>query len=291
MHSMTGYGKGIAVKDGRSVTIELKTVNHRYLDWGVKMPKNFLFLEDSIKKTAAFHISRGHIDLYLTYEQSSAGSTPFCVDDGLAASYMAAAEKLSAETGLENDLTLSALMRAQDIVFRASAEEDETLLCEITLDALNQALENLKAMRKKEGESLHNDIVAKLNNIRLSLDKIVALAPRVVEDYRNKLTARISEALSGVSLDEARLATEVAIFADRCSIDEETTRLAAHIENMKQLLECDEPVGRKLDFLVQELNRETNTIGSKANDYNITAEVLAIKNEIEKIREQAQNVE
>lgn len=291
MQSMTGYGKGVSSGDGKTVTIELKTVNHRYLDLNVKLPKGFLFLEDAVKKRVASKLSRGHVDLYLNYERSAGSCDSFIADVHLAEKYLDAAGKLLAATGLPNDMTLSALLKVPDVVTRSTEPEDEKLLERLTLSALDIALEGLNAMRRAEGSSLKADLASKLDNIEASLNVIVGFAPSVSADYRAKLNARMAEVVPKDKIDEARLATEVALYADRSSIDEEITRLGAHIVNMRRLLDSSEPCGRRLDFLVQEMNRETNTIGSKANELKITAEVLNIKNEIEKIREQAQNVE
>lgn len=291
MYSMTGYGKGTAEKDGKTVVVELKTVNHRFLDCNFKLPRTFLFIEDGIKKLISSNLSRGHVELYLTYEQTSANDGVFDVDLDVANNYLAAAKKLAENTGLDNDVTLSALLKVPDVVVKTQANEDEELLGALTMQALKEALDNLKAMRAKEGLSQKTDISSKLDNIQSSLDKIITFAPLVVEDYRKQLNARIAEVVEPTLVDKQRLATEVALYADRCAIDEEITRLGTHIVNMRALLESDEPVGRKMDFLVQEFNRETNTIGSKANDMRITTEVLAIKNEIEKMREQAANIE
>jgi len=288
---MTGYGKGTAEKDGKTVVVELKTVNHRFLDCNFKLPRTFLFIEDGIKKLISSNLSRGHVELYLTYEQKGANDGVFDVDLDVANNYLAAAKKLAQNTGLDNDITLSALLKVPDVVVKTQANEDEELLGALTMQALKDALDNLKTMRAKEGLSQKADISSKLDNIQLSLDKIITFAPLVVEDYRKQLNARIAEVVEPTLVDKQRLATEVALYADRCAIDEEITRLGTHIVNMRALLESDEPVGRKMDFLVQEFNRETNTIGSKANDMRITTEVLAIKNEIEKMREQAANIE
>lgn len=291
MYSMTGYGKGIAQRNGKTITIELKTVNHRFLDLNLKLPRTFLFVDDTIKKTISSSISRGHLDVYLTYEQTEVQEGAFYADIELANNYLQAVKSLEEGTGLANDITLSQLVKVNDIIQRQQPVEDEELLKELVIQAVNEALANLKAMRQKEGEALKRDISSKLDNIAASLDKIKTYAPLVVEDYRNALNARISEVVNPSLLDMQRVATEVALYADHCSIDEEITRLSTHIVNMHSLLEASEPVGRKMDFLVQEFNRETNTIGSKANDMRITNEVLAIKNEIEKMREQAQNIE
>ncbi len=291
MHSMTGYGKGVSKRDGKTITIEIKTVNHRFLDCNIKLPRNFLFVEDRVKKAVSSAISRGHVDLYLTYEQSSTDEGAYTVDLELANNYLTAVRQLENGTGLANDVTLSTLLRVGDIVTRQQSVEDEDLLAEMTLEASSEALVNLKVMREKEGQSQKADIASKLGTIEACLDRIKEFAPKVVEDYRALLNARIAEVVEPSLVDKQRLATEVALFADHCAIDEEITRLSTHISNMRSLLEATEPVGRKMDFLVQEFNRETNTIGSKANDMRITKEVLAIKNEIEKMREQAANIE
>lgn len=291
MHSMTGYGKGVSKRDGKTITIEIKTVNHRFLDCNIKLPRNFLFVEDRVKKAVSSAISRGHVDLYLTYEQSSTDEGAYTVDLELASNYLAAVRQLENGTGLANDVTLSTLLRVGDIVTRQQSVEDEDLLAEMTLEAASEALVNLKVMREKEGQSQKADIASKLGTIEACLDRIKEFAPKVVEDYRELLNARIAEVVEPSLVDKQRLATEVALYADHCAIDEEITRLSTHISNMRSLLEATEPVGRKMDFLVQEFNRETNTIGSKANDMRITKEVLAIKNEIEKMREQAANIE
>lgn len=291
MHSMTGYGKGVSKRDGKTITIEIKTVNHRFLDCNIKLPRNFLFVEDRVKKAVSSAISRGHVDLYLTYEQSSTDEGAYTVDLELANNYLTAVKQLENGTGLANDVTLSTLLRVGDIVTRQQSVEDEDLLAEMTLEAASEALVNLKVMREKEGQSQKADIASKLGTIEACLDRIKEFAPKVVEDYRELLNARIAEVVEPSLVDKQRLATEVALYADHCAIDEEITRLSTHISNMRSLLEATEPVGRKMDFLVQEFNRETNTIGSKANDMRITKEVLAIKNEIEKMREQAANIE
>lgn len=291
MHSMTGYGKGVSKRNGKTITIEIKTVNHRFLDCNIKLPRNFLFVEDRVKKAVSSAISRGHVDLYLTYEQSSTDEGAYTVDLELANNYLTAVRQLENGTGLANDVTLSTLLRVGDIVTRQQSVEDEDLLAEMTLEAASEALVNLKVMREKEGQSQKADIASKLGTIEACLDRIKEFAPKVVEDYRALLNARIAEVVEPSLVDKQRLATEVALYADHCAIDEEITRLSTHISNMRSLLEATEPVGRKMDFLVQEFNRETNTIGSKANDMRITKEVLAIKNEIEKMREQAANIE
>lgn len=292
MYSMTGYGKGVASELGTTVTVEIKSVNHRYLDLSLKIPRLFLYLEDYVRKTVGKKISRGHLDVYLTYEKANAEEGELCVDVPLAKRYVELANMLKCEFPLiKDDFTLTSLMKSTDVIRREQAADDEELLSRLTAQALNAALQNLVAMRKNEGEKLQADIAEKLNAVERSLNVIKTKAPLVVEKYREELNARIAEVLEPNKIDMQRLATEVALYADHCAVDEETTRLAAHILHVRNLFDLNEPVGRKIEFLVQELNRETNTIGSKANDLAITDEVLKIKNEIEKIREQSANVE
>jgi len=290
---MTGYGKGAASENGATLTVEIKSVNHRFLDYGLKLPRNFLFVEDEIKKRVSEQLSRGHVDIFLTYEKPDGQSIEYVVDNELAASYALAAKTLAKTLkGVKNDFTITDVLRNPDIVKKVQKQEDDgELRRELALSALSDALSSLKEMRKKEGEALKLDILSKLAAIEKSLAAIKELAPTVAKEYAVQLKTRIGEIMDGAQVDEARLATEIALFADHCCIDEEITRLGTHIEHMKTLMEADEPVGRKMDFLVQEFNREANTIGSKANNINITKEVLAIKNEIEKMREQAANIE
>ena len=291
MFSMTGYGKGVATDGKKTITVEMKSVNHRYLDLGLKLPRTFMFVEDEFKKTIEKKLSRGHVDVFLTYEIKESDNGKFTVDSELAKSYLHAVNVLAMETGVPNDFTVTSLAKVPDVIVRETPVEDEDVLKNLAIYALTEALENLSAMRKKEGEALKKDFAVKLDAIENSLGIIKKLAPQVVEEYRSNLNARIAEVVEPSLIDRQRLATEVALYADHCAIDEEITRLSTHIKAMRKHLEADEPVGRKMDFLVQEFLRETNTIGSKANNIEITEQVLAIKNEIEKMREQAQNIE
>lgn len=291
MRSMTGYGKGTASRDGLTVTAEIKTVNHKFFDWSIKMPKGFLFVEDDAKRAVAAEVQRGHVDVYLTVERDAGVADDYAVDGNLALKYVRTAKNLAESTGVQYDVTASSLMKNPDIVSLKAAEIDDETAKSVVLEALGEALIGLVAMREKEGVTQVADISAKLDAIASALGEIASVAPQVVADYRAKLAARIREALGDNLPEESRIATEVALFADKCAIDEEISRLTAHIAAMRAHLKSTAPVGRKLDFLVQEMNREANTIGSKANDLRITERVLAIKNDIEKIREQAQNVE
>ena len=291
MRSMTGYGKGTASSAGLTVTAEIKTVNHKFFDWNMKMPKGFLFVEDDAKKAVAGAVSRGHVDLYLTVEKQTAEAGEYRADAALARMYVDSARQLSETLGVPFDITASSLMKNPDIVTLSETEIDDETVRKVTLEAVSEAVSALVAMREREGAALAADLSEKLASIEASLEEVKKEAPRAVAEYRRKLRARIDEALGQLPLDEARLATEVALFADKCAIDEEISRLGAHIAAMRALISSQGQVGRKLDFLVQEMNRETNTIGSKANDLAITERVLAMKNDIEKIREQAQNAE
>lgn len=291
MRSMTGYGKGAASSAGLTVTAEIKTVNHKFFDWNMKMPKGFLFVEDDAKKAVAGAVSRGHVDLYLTVEKQTAEAGEYRTDAALARMYVDSARQLSETLGVPFDITASSLMKNPDIVTLSETEIDDETVRKVTLEAVSEAVSALVAMREREGAALAADLSEKLASIEASLEEVKKEAPRAVAEYRRKLRARIDEALGQLPLDEARLATEVALFADKCAIDEEISRLGAHIAAMRALISSQGQVGRKLDFLVQEMNRETNTIGSKANDLAITERVLAMKNDIEKIREQAQNAE
>lgn len=291
MRSMTGYGKGTASSAGLTVTAEIKTVNHKFFDWNMKMPKGFLFVEDDAKKAVAGAVSRGHVDLYLTVEKQTAEAGEYRTDAALARMYVDCARQLSETLGVPFDITASSLMKNPDIVTLSETEIDDETVRKVTLEAVSEAVSALVAMREREGAALAADLSEKLASIEASLEEVKKEAPRAVAEYRRKLRARIDEALGQLPLDEARLATEVALFADKCAIDEEISRLGAHIAAMRALIASQGQVGRKLDFLVQEMNRETNTIGSKANDLAITERVLAMKNDIEKIREQAQNAE
>lgn len=291
MISMTGYGKGTAESEGKKITVELKSVNHRFLDLSVKIPKTMNFAEETARKILQQSFSRGHIDVYLTYENNGASDYDLFVNEGLADEYVRTAAYLADKYGIENDFTVSSLMKTTDVITPSEKEQSEQAVAALIKDALEVAVEKLQEMRAKEGFALKNDLIEKADSVGVLLELVKQRAPEVVKNYRAKIEERITEALAGVDIDEARLINEVAFFADKACIDEETARLTAHIDNFYAILESDEPVGRKLDFLVQEMNREVNTIGSKSNDIVITNYVVNMKSEIEKIREQVQNVE
>ena len=291
MYSMTGYGRVAASSDGRELTIELKSVNNRFLDIGMKLPRQLSFLEDALRKLLNDSLNRGHVDVFVNYRNLRSDAKTVRVDEALLKAYLASARESAQAMDLVDDLTLSRALTLPDVTTILPADEDQQALMELGRAAMTQAIENLKVMRHKEGQRLKLDLSARMDTMTGYAAAIEKRAPAVVEEYRAKLTARIEELLGETEVDRARLATEVAIFADRAAIDEEIVRLNTHLVHFRELLEADEPVGRKMDFLVQEMNRECNTIGSKANDGELTSIVLLSKAEIEKLREQIQNIE
>ena len=291
MYSMTGYGRGAASLEGRELTIELKSVNNRFLDIGMKLPRQLSFLEDGLRKLLNDALSRGHVDVFVNYRNLRSDAKTVRVDEALLKAYLASAQESAKALDLEDDLTLSKALTVPDVTTILPADEDQQALLDLARTVMTEAIENLKAMRFKEGERLKLDLSARMDTMTGYAAAIERRAPAVVEEYREKLTARIEDLLGETEVDRARLATEVAIFADRAAIDEEIVRLNTHLVHFRELLTADEPVGRKMDFLVQEMNRECNTIGSKANDGELTSIVLLSKAEIEKLREQIQNIE
>ena len=291
MYSMTGYGKGVAANDGRELTVELKSVNHRFLDVGMRLPRHLAFLEDVFRTGLSERLSRGHVDVFVNYRNTRSDARTVTVDAPLLTAYINAARLANDALRLPDDITLTAALRLPDVTEIREADEDTDAVIQLARLALSAAVDALKVMRKAEGDRLQTDLSARCDVISKLTEAIADRAPLVVEEYRTKLSERIETLLNGVEVDRARLATEVALFADRASIDEEIVRLRSHVASMRQLLCEDEPAGRKLDFVVQEMNREFNTIGSKANDAELTGNVLLGKAEIEKIREQIQNIE
>ncbi len=293
MQSMTGYGRFHQEVDGREITLELKSVNHRFLDVNLRMPRGLLFLEDTVRKALAQRLSRGHVDVFVTYRNGRADARAVTVDAALAGAYLAALEELGqvvAGTGVLDDRSLMRVAAMPDVLVVSEKEEDAAAVTALCVSALGGALDALCAMRADEGEALSRDLAARLDNLAGIAERIGTRAPLVVTEYQVKLTARLAELLQAPP-DPQRLAQEVALMADRAAIDEELVRLGSHIAQMRACLEQKEPVGRKLDFLVQELNREFNTIGSKASDLTIAALVVEAKAEVEKLREQVQNIE
>ncbi len=291
MYSMTGYGKGSASTDGREMTVELKSVNHRYLDVGMRLPRHLSFLEDAIRSALTGRLSRGHVDVFVNYRNLRSDARSVEIDAPLLAAFVAAARQANETLGLQDDLSLTAALRLPDVSSVRETDEDPDALMGLLNSAINGAIDAMLVMRKQEGDRLSVYLGNCADTVEMLTNQIAVRAPVVVEEYRVKLNDRIATLLGNVEVDRARLATEVALFADKASIDEEITRLHSHLTQLRSLLVDPEPAGRKLDFVVQEMNREFNTIGSKANDGELTRLVLTGKAEIEKIREQVQNIE
>ena len=289
--SMTGFGRATVASDGREITIELKSVNHRYLDLAFRMPRHIGFIEDVLRQLLSEQLSRGHVDIYVNYRNTRMDARTVVIDEALMGAYLTAARKAAAQYELKDDISLSTAMRFPDVTDVIEAEEDRDAVAALAREAALRAVTALKRMRAGEGERLCNDLLNRVTTVESIAAKIDTRAPLVVEEYRTKLSERIESMLGGVEVDRTRLATEVALFADKASINEELVRLASHVTEMRKVLGSDEAAGRRLDFVVQEMSREFNTMGSKANDAEITNLVIAGKGEIEKIREQVQNIE
>lgn len=289
MFSMTGYGGAEYKKDGLDITVEIKTINNRFLDVNAKYPRSFNSIDDVIRKTVSESLSRGRVDVFINVTDNRENAVKLVVDESLASDYVATAKKLMENYGVSYDFSVTSLMRMPDVV-KQEESTDESELNKITIDLLGEALKKLNLMRETEGERLRVDMLSRVDRIEELLGKIKEYAPKLAEIYREKLKERITEYLGDVKYDEARLMNEVAFFADKSNIDEEITRLYSHILQFRKICE-EKTVGRKLDFLIQEFNRESNTICSKSNSSEITALGLELKCEIEKIREQIQNLE
>jgi len=287
MRSMTGYGKCQLQENAWEVTVELRAVNHRYLDVAMRLPRNLLFLEDGVRKGLA-KLVRGHVDVYITVRQMEGASRVVEADTALAASYAEAAKAIAQATGVQDDLTISQLLRLEGVTTLNEAAMDEEMVSALCQKALEGAMAHLDDMRLREGENLRADLAEHLSNVEALREQVVAYAPKVVEEYRARLTERLAK-LPIEPVDPARLAQEVAIMTDKCAIDEELSRLMSHITQLRRYLDMQGETGKKMDFLIQEMNRETNTIGSKCSDAAIAQCVVDMKSEIEKLREQIQN--
>ena len=291
LYSMTGFGRATAEEDGRKLTVELKSVNHRYLDLSFRMSKHIAFVEDALRAYIGSQISRGHLEVTVSYRNYRNDARIVTVDTALLAAYLCSARAACSELDISDDLALSSALRLPDVTTITEEDEDREAVTRLALIAIENAICELKSMRKAEGARLSDSLEHCIKNVE-QIEKVIEdRYPAVVEEYREKLQDRIAMLLGDVKLDEARLAVEVAIFADKASIHEEIDRIKSHIKEFYGMLLSSVPVGRRLDFLVQELNREFNTIGSKANDSGIAANVIMAKAEIEKLREQIQNIE
>lgn len=289
--SMTGYGRAGALLHGRDIKVELRSVNARFFEYSSRLPRSCAFLEDKLKKLVASKVSRGKVELNLSIQTVTAADTVVSVNWQLAQGYRAALNAMSERMDLKNDVTAGMLARFPDVLIQTAAPTNEEELWQDVQSVAQQAIEAFVAMRATEGEKLKQDVAGRLTTIEGLVAQIEKDSAGRVQVYSDKLYARLQELLGDRNIDEARLVTEAAIFADKTAIDEETVRLHSHVAQYRDILELDEPIGRKLDFLTQELNRESNTIGSKCQDVAITRLVVELKSEIEKIREQIQNIE
>ena len=291
VRSMTGFGRCEQVTSSHAVIVEIKSVNHRYFEFSSRVPRGYGFLEEKLKSYLQTKISRGKVDVYVSYETLEDGEVQVQVNHDLAAGYVAALHELARRYGVKEDLSATALSRYPDVLTVHRSPEDEEKVWGIVRGVLDEALASFLSMRETEGARLKEDVLRRAETILSIVSKIEERSPQTVEEYRAKLQARLNEMLADVKLDEQRILTEAAIFADKVAVAEETVRLRSHFTQFSNMLESGEAVGRKLDFIVQEMNREANTIGSKASDSAIAYMVVDIKAEIEKIREQIQNIE
>ena len=288
--SMTGYGKQSMEQNLREYQVEIKSVNHRYLDISIKMPKALSYLEDVVKKIISSNIKRGKIDVFITFTNNSTEGKEIKINTEIAKMYINELKKLADEEGILSNIEVTEISKYPDVLTIQNNMEDELIKKELE-EVVTKTVQSLIQMRIAEGKKIYEDIGQRLDKIKEIVEKISSLSTGLIDEYVVKLEGRIKELLGNQEIDEARLAQEVVIYADKCSIQEEVTRLRSHISQMKDLLNNDEAVGKKLDFLIQEMNRETNTIGAKSNNLEITNEVINIKTVLEHIREQIQNIE
>ena len=289
--SMTGYGRAQGICDGLDISFEIKSVNHRYFEFSSKVPRSYSFLEEKLKTFVKERVARGKIDCYLHITELEAEAADVVINKPLAEGYLKAFSELESAYALRNDVSVMQLARFSDVLVVKKAEADEEAIWNAVKPFVSQAIERFVDMRAAEGEKLKADVLERSGVILEKVAYIEERSPITVKEYTERLSARIREVLADTSIDEARILTEAAIFADKVAVAEETVRLRSHLSQLAQMLEGEDAVGRKLDFLVQEMNREANTIGSKCQDVNVTKRVLDIKSEIEKIREQIQNIE
>lgn len=289
--SMTGFGRCEMSDEYRKVSVELKSVNHRYFDVNIKMPKKLNSFEAAIRTVMKEYIQRGKVDVYISYEDLSEKNVMVKYNKEIAGEYLMYLRQMAVDFGLEDDIRVSTLSRYPEVFSMEEQPMDEDGIWSVLEKTLRSALEEFVTARTREGERLKTDLVAKLNHMLVNVDKVEERAPGILAEYRQKLETKVAELLSDVQIDESRLSSELVIFADKICTDEETVRLRSHIHSMIDTLECGEGVGRKLDFIAQEMNRESNTILSKANDLETSNIAIELKTEIEKVREQIQNIE
>ena len=291
MKSMTGFGRAKLEKNNRIYTIEIKSVNHKYNDISIKMPRSFSYLEDKIKKEISKNVSRGKIDVYISFENYSEEGKQIIVNQELVNEYMKQFKILAEQNNLRLDIPVTEITKLPDVLTLKETEDNEDVIENELLECLEEAINNFTNMREQEGSKIKEDLKTRIQKIEKEVENISVYSTRLVEEYVVKLEQRIKELLKNNVVDEARLAMEVVIYADKCSVEEELTRLRSHIIQFNNMLEETKPIGKKMDFLIQEMNRETNTTGSKSGSLEITNTVINIKTELEDIREQVQNIE
>ena len=291
VRSMTGYGKGFAENESARVTIEMKSVNHRYLDLNIKLPKKLNFLESQIRNKISESIFRGKVDVYITLNEHSDACYKVSINDIIAKEYFDSIAEMAEKLGVENDMKASNIVRLPDVIELEETDSDEDSLKELVLSALSDCINQFVDSRIAEGARLEKDLVSKMDEMLVLVDKLEKRSPVIIEEYKERLTTKIHELLEDNNIDENRIAQEVTIYADKVCIDEEMVRLKSHVAETRSVFELDKEVGRKLDFLAQELNREANTILSKSTDVEIADIGITLKTLIEKVREQIQNIE
>ena len=289
--SMTGYGSAKGTVEGLTISVELKSVNNRYLDTSVRLPRSFLFAEDAVKSAVQRHISRGKVDVFVTVDSSAAGDMTVKVNEGLLRGYMDAIRSIAKEYDLPDELSALAVSRFPDVLSVEKKDLDAEAISTGIIEITEQALQDFDAMRLREGEKLRDDVLNRVAVIDSLVSTVEQTAPQTVADYRARLEAKMAEVLGASGIDENRILAEAAIFADHIAVDEETVRLRSHMSQLNTMIRGNSPTGRKIDFLIQEFNREANTIGSKCQNSEIAHTVVDLKSEIEKIREQIQNIE
>lgn len=291
LKSMTGYGRCETMLEGKKIMVEIKSVNHRYADYNIRVPRHLGFLEEKVREYASHKITRGKIDIYVSVENYDEADRDIILNEELTKTYIEALENLRDKFGLRDDITVMSVARFGDIFKTERKEEDADKMWSLVSSVMDTALNDFTAMRVREGERIERDLRDRISYMEELAKKVDERSPQTVAEYRDKLYSKIKELLDDRDVDEGRILTEVAIFADKVAVNEETVRLSSHFEEFYQILDANLPAGRKLDFLIQEINRETNTIGSKASDVEIAKIVVTLKGEIEKLREQIQNIE
>lgn len=291
VRSMTGYGKGFAENADARVTIEMKSVNHRYLDLNIKLPKKLNFLESQVRNKISESIFRGKVDVFITLNEHSDACYQVSINDAIAQKYLDSISAMAEKLGIDNDMKASNISRLPDVIELEEMDADEDSLKALVLEALDSCIKQFVESRIAEGNRLEADLISKMDEMLVLVDKLEARSPQIIEEYRQRLKVKVSELLEDTHIDEARLAQEVVIYADKVCIDEEMVRLKSHVSETRGVFDLDKEVGRKLDFLAQELNREANTILSKSTDVEIADIGITLKTLIEKVREQIQNIE